>query len=392
MRLKTIVAALSIFSIAACTGIGGGRALPPASFGPSFDATRHAATSVLAQLKKQLVIGSTVPTSGDQNPYGLTIGTVNSGKIKKGNLYACNFNAKSNIQGTGSSIVGLAPSPGAKPVLIAQTSPTSPIGNALLGCAAITQDQTGTTWSAAYGAKATTTVYTSGSIHSVYKGGPYVRPFGAIFATTGGLYPTSAVFVSDAWTGSIVLAQSCSPGNCGIPNTAIITGFAVNKKPPGSILGPSGLAFDPKNCVKIQGKNACGTLYVIDGVNNTVVAIHNVLNLRNANSIKVGPTGKTFSGPEASWAKLLYAGKPLNGPISSAVLYNGNLVVGNTLDPSGTNLMVELSSAGKLLATKNVDKGTAGALFGMIATGSNAASTKLYFNDDNKNTVQVLEP
>jgi hypothetical protein len=33
----------------------------------------------------------------------------------------------------------------------------------------------------------------------------------------------------------------------------------------------------------------------------------------------------------------------------------------------------------------------ADALFGIVATGASAANTKVYFNDDNDNNVQVLE-
>lgn len=75
----------------------------------------------------------------------------------------------------------------------------------------------------------------------------------------------------------------------------------------------------------------------------------------------------------------------------SALLPNGNLVVGNTLDPDGKNIMIEISAAGKLLDVRNVDTGPAGALFGIVATGKSNADTKVYFNDDNDNDVQVLE-
>ena len=69
-------------------------------------------------------------------------------------------------------------------------------------------------------------------------------------------------------------------------------------------------------------------------------------------------------------------------------------MVGNTLGP---NTMVELSQAvaGKtsaVLGSKVVDKGAAGAIFGMLATGKSAATARLYFNDDNSNSLQVLQP
>jgi len=76
-------------------------------------------------------IGSTVdPANGDQNPYGLVIANATTSKIAKGDLIACNFNDKANIQGKGTTIEVLHPFPGAKPHrLVADPS--------LKGCAAI---------------------------------------------------------------------------------------------------------------------------------------------------------------------------------------------------------------------------------------------------------------
>jgi hypothetical protein len=86
---------------------------------------------------------------------------------------------------------------------------------------------------------------------------------------------------------------------------------------------------------------------------------------------------------------VIASGPPLNGPISSALLPNGDLVVGNTLDGTGTNLLIEVSPAAGVVATKNVDTGAAGALFGIVATGT-LTNPKIYFNDDNTNTVVLL--
>jgi hypothetical protein len=132
------------------------------------------------------------------------------------------------------------------------------------------------------------------------------------------------------------------------------------------------------------------TLYFADGKNDTVVAFKNVTKIPNG-GIKAIADGMKFSGPSAGDARIVFAGKPLNGPISMALLPDGNLVVGNTLDPNGKNLMIELSASGKLLDVRNVDTGASGTLFGIVATGTNDSNTKIYFNDDNDNNVQVLE-
>jgi hypothetical protein len=56
-----------------------------------------------------------------------------------------------------------------------------------------------------------------------------------------------------------------------------------------------------------------------------------------------------------------------------------------------TDLLRGPSLAGKVVATQNLDTGAVGALFGIVATGTDASSAKIYFNDDNDNTVMVLD-
>lgn len=380
--------------------MGGGHAIPqaPDQSSAAFGSDASGGTSVLKTLKKLVVIGSTIdPTNGDVNPYGLTL----SGST----LYVCNFNAASNVQGTGTSIVTLSTKPGSAPQHFAADS-------SLLGCSslAITK-KSGSLYATGAVAKSVDQYCTNskcggtGTLVKSLKGKNVVRPWGAAWAVPTGIYEyaSKALFVSDATTGSILLAVSCAGGGgtCTTPMTPIVTGFKVNHGVPGSILGPSGLAFDPKNCVKIGANNACGTLYVVDGANNTIVAIHNAMNLRNPKSIVVGSNGKTFSGKDKSWASLLYSGSPLKGPISSALLYNGNLVVGNTTEPAGTNSLIEIAppkctavpcKPGTMVDKVNVDKGAAGALFGIVAGGTKGSNTVLYFNDDNANQVWALTP
>ena len=56
------------------------------------------------------MIGSTVdPKFHQLNPYGLTVAPTTDGDFTAGDLVVCNFNAKSNVQGTGFTIVALHP-------------------------------------------------------------------------------------------------------------------------------------------------------------------------------------------------------------------------------------------------------------------------------------------
>lgn len=377
--------------------MGGGHTIPqtPDQAGTLFGTDAGGAKSVLKTLKKHVTIGSTVdPTNGDVNPYGLAI----NGKT----LYVCNFNNSSNVQGTGTTIVSLSTTPGSTPKSFAADS-------SLKGCSSLssTPIQQGVYHLYATGSQApavdqycATSKCGGAGTQTSSLTAKMKQPWGSAWAVSGGVYyyASKALFISDATTGSIILAVSCAGGPCTTPMTPIVTGFKVNHGKPGSILGPSGLIFDEKNCVKIGANPACGTLYVVDGASNTVVAIHNVMNLRKVKSIVVGKSGKTFSGPEKSWASLVYSGSPLKGPISAAVFPNGNLVVGNTTEPAGTNSIIEIAKPSctaipckpsTVLDKVNVDKGAAGALFG-LAVGGSKKSPVLYFNDDNANNVQAL--
>ena len=344
-------------------------AMPQASLAQDDGATDFAASiSILKQLHKQVVIGSTVdPVNGAQNPYGLTVAPITAGKFKAGDLVVCDFNAKSNVQGTGRSIVALHPVAGSKPSHVSSDK-------TLLGCDALALGGDDTIWASSMVANDNPVLGVTGKLEANISGKPFAQPWGQVFAAPKKGAP--AFYETNAHTGTVVRINLGSKFTYNV----IATGFPVNHGRPGTALAPSGLAYDPK----------VDTLYFADGMNNTVVAFKNVTKIPKG-GIKAGGNGMKFSGPSAKDARILFAGAPLNGPISTALLPNGNLVVGNTLDPTGKNLIVELSAAGKVLDVRNVDNGAAGALFGIVATGTSASDAKVYFNDDNDNNVQVLE-
>jgi hypothetical protein len=367
---RIAIATIAVLAFASCTGhssvLPGGPMTSGAA--PAGHRVGEDTTSILKLLKKQVVIGSTIdPKFGQLNPYGLTVAASTTGDFTAGDLAVCNFNDKKNVQGTGFTIVALHPTPGSKPLLVSSSK-------TLLGCAALALSPSDDIWASAFAANDVPIISPSGKAEGNIKGKPFNHPFGQVFAQ-----PTSGspvFYVSDAGAGTIVRINLGSTFTYDV----IAKGFAVNHGKPGSIFAPSGLAYDA----------SIDTLYIVDGTNNTFVAFDNVTTIPNGGII-VEKGGKTFKGPSAGDAKLVYSGSPLDGPISSALLPNGNLVIGNTGNPSGQNIMVELTPSGKLLDTRNVDKGASGSLFGMVATGTDDSNTKLYFNDDNDNNLQVLE-
>ncbi|MGB8909611.1 MAG: hypothetical protein WCC84_12780 [Candidatus Cybelea sp.] len=324
--------------------------------------------SVLKELTKQVVIGSAVdPNNGGQNPYGLTIAPITAGYLTAGDLVICDFNGEANVQGTGKSIVALHPVPKSKPVHVSGIK-------IIKGCDAIALDAADTIWAADMVANDNPVIDATGKLVANISGKPFSQPWGQIYAQP--THGSPVFYETNAGNGSVVRINLGSKYTFDV----IAKGFPVNHGVPGTALAPSGLAYDA----------SIDTLYFADGDNDTIVAFKNVSKILKG-GIKAGGNGMKFSGPSAADARIVFAGKPLNGPISTALLPNGNLVVGNTLDPDGKNLMIEISSAGKLLDVRNVDTGAAGALFGIVATGTKTSNTKVYFNDDNDNNVQVLE-
>ena len=242
----------------------------------------------------------------------------------------CNFNAKSNKQGTGRSIVALHPVAGSTPIHISSDK-------TLVGCDALALDAAA--GSGPRHGRNDNRSFPSGKLVTNIQGKPFDQPWGQIYGDTKRGAP--AFYATNAGTGTVVRI------NLGTKFTydVIASGFPVNHGVPGTALAPSGLAYDA----------GIDTLYFADGENNTVVAFKNVSKIPKG-GIKAKKHGMKFMGPSAKDARIVFAGKPLNGPISTALLPNGNLVVGNTLDPNGKNLMIELSASGKLLDVRNVDK------------------------------------
>lgn len=329
-----------------------------------------AGNSILRRLNTTTTIGSTVdPLNGDQNPYGLDIAKSSAGPLAAGDLVVCNFNNAANVQGTGTTIVALHAQAGSTPTRIAQDA-------SLLGCDALALAPNDNIWAAAFAANDNPIVTPGGVVVTTLPGGPWHHPFGQAFAPNAGPFGIAAFYESNAADGSIVRID-IHPGPS-FTFDVIATGFAVNGGAPGSILGPSGLQYDAKH----------DRLYIVDGANNTLVSFRHVSTIPQGGIVV---SGTSFSGPFAHRARLVFSGAPLNGPISSALLQDGHIVLGNTLDPSGQNLMVEIAPhGGRVLDVKNVDTGAAGAIFGMVATGSSKHDTTLYFNDDNDNTVKAL--
>jgi NHL repeat len=354
-----LLCAAAAFALTAA-GCGGANSVPP----------KVAVTPILPTLHTQTTIGSTVDPgpgtgTGDQNPYGLAIAPITAGKLTAGDLVACNFNDAANVQGNGTTIVALHPIAGATPTRIAQAA-------SLQGCDALTLDANDNIYTADFVANDAPIFGPSGTLVSANANPAFSGPFGAIYSPTAGAYGSASVFESNATSGTVVRLD-LKNGAVATSET-IATGFTPNTGVPGSLLGPSGLAYDPNG----------DRLYVVDGGASRLVVF------TGASSIPAGGivvTSSGFTGPSAANASVVTANPAFKAPISAALLVNGDVVVGNT----GDNNLLEFTRGGALVGMKNIDPtGATGAIFGIVASGTTAANQKIYVNDDNTNAVIVL--
>jgi hypothetical protein len=326
----------------------------------------HATGSVVGHLHHLVTIGSAVdPINGDQNPYGLAIAPTTAGLIKAGDLIISDFNDKANIQGLGTSLEILHPTPGSKPIEFISDPH-------LTGSVAIAMPPGSFPWVASYTANDNPIVTPGGQLADSLSTFGWTGPWGQAFSPTAGPRGTSAFYESNGYDGSIVRINVTKKGS--FTFDTIATGFSVNHGVPGTVLAPAGLTYDTTSDV----------LYIVDSNANRVVAFQSPGKIP-ANGIVVGTSG--FSGPAGAMAHVVFAGGPLKAPISAALLFNGNLVVGNTIN----NKLIEITPAGKAVSERLLDSGVKGALFGIVASGTSIATTKIYFNDDNDNTVKVLQ-
>lgn len=355
-RALIVLAALTLAACSGTTGSGTSLNVPQVT----------APAGSIAKLNTITTIGSTIDAgsgagAGDNNPYGLTIAPLTAGSVIAGDLLVCNFNNAAGTQGAGTTIEDIKPAAGSAPVRIAQSS-------SLQGCNALAvNSKNGAIWAADYTANNNPIVSATGSIVTTLSQNPWYGPWGQAF--NGAYNGKPAFFATNAKNGTVVRINIL-PGPTFSFDT-ILSGLSSNNGAPGNILAPAGLTYD----------GTSDTLYVVDSNANRVLAIH---------AATTTPAGTSASGSAftSSNISVVFSGLPLAAPISSALLANGDLVVANTAN----NYLVEINpSNGAVVASKNLDTGAPGALFGLATIVVNNAQY-VYFNDDNSNSVNRLSP
>ena len=113
-RARLVAAAVATLAALAATVTVGALGAAPAGAAP---------VPFLSHFSSVSVVGSTVPSNGDVNPYGVATVPFSTGTLVRGDTLVSNFNSSNNLQGTGTTIVQVAPNGQVEPLRPDQSEP-----------------------------------------------------------------------------------------------------------------------------------------------------------------------------------------------------------------------------------------------------------------------------
>ena len=332
-------------------------------------------------------IVSTVPANGDINPYGIVVVPQTIGRLVKGSLLISNFNASSNFQGTGTTIVQISPA-GNRSLFAhidADHLPGTCTGGVGLTTALVvlrsgwvivgslpTSDGTAATAEAGCLLVLNSSGRVVETIYGTLINGPWDMTALDLSNDNGG--GSALLFVTNVLNGTVSAGGKVVHGGTVVrigltlskgaapfveSMTVIGSGFAERTDPAALVIGPTGVGLSKDGF----------SLYVADSLNNRVVAIPFPL-LRQSSA----HTGFTVS-----------KGGALNDPLGLTVAGNGDILTANGADGFMVQTTPEGRQVAKFLLDSSGSPPGAGALFGLVAVGQN-----VYYVDDATNTLNLF--
>jgi len=332
-------------------------------------------------------IASTVPANGDINPYGIFVAPSTVGSLVKGNLLISNFNASSNLQGTGTTIMQISPSGTVSQFaqIDASNLPGTCTGGVGLTTALValragwvivgslpTTDGTSATAQAGCLLVLDPSGNVVETIYGTLINGPW--DMAVLDHSNGNGGGTAALFVTNVLNGTVAgggsvvnqgtvvrvdltLSKSAPPFVQAM--TVIGSGFAERSDPAALVIGPTGVALSKDGF----------SLYVADSLNNRIAAIAYPVTRQTS-----GRTGTTIT-----------RGGSLNDPLGLTVASNGDILTVNGNDGFLVQTTPDGLQVSKTLLDSNGDPPGAGALFGLVPVGQS-----LYYVDDATNTLNLF--
>jgi hypothetical protein len=362
----------------------------------AFAADHHA---VLPPLKTVSVIASTVPGIGDLNPYGMAQVKRTTGNLRAGHILISNFNNSLNQQGTGTTIMDVAPdgSVGVFATLNAGSLPGSCPGGVGLTTALVVLEQgwvivgslpTADGTSATAQAGCLIVLDSLGNAAETFFGSLINGPWdmtafdgehGAKLFVTNVLNGTVAANGNVVHGGTVTrldLKVSASAMPVLESITVIGSGFAERTDPAALVIGPTGVALsarcgDDRDDCGEHGEDRDGTLlYVADTLNNRITVIDHALERTTT-----AGTGRTLS-----------SGGTLNAPLGLISTPGGELLTVNAADGNITEIGPGGAQRAHLLIDSTGSPPGSGALFGLVFDPAHG----VYFVDDASNTLNLL--
>ncbi len=377
-RLATILTVLLGLSATACASTAN-------TNGSKAAAAPHASASFLRPVGAVSQVASTVPANGDVNPYGVAVVPASAGRLTAGDTLVSNYNSKANVQGTGTTIVEIAP--GGSKQLFAQVS-TLPAGESCPGGIGLTTALgilpggwvvVGSLPTTAGGALPSVdpagcliVLNDQGTPVETITNQDIVGPWDLTVASTA---TSATLFVSNALGGNtktdhgVPVAGNCTVVRLDLALSAtsppvLASSAVIGKDYPwlankaALVLAPTGLAL---------GRN--GTLYVDNTMTSTISAI---------------PRALTRTSAVTAAAATIASGGALNAPLGMTLAPNGDLV---TVNGNNGNA-VEISPHGKQVAVRTLVKNGAGDLFGITTTQAG----DLLLVNDGANALDLYRP
>lgn len=323
------------------------------------------------------VNSSTIPPSGDENPYGVAFvprGFAEDGVLTAGDVLVSNFNDGANVQGTGTTIVQFRPRghlapPGTAATFFTSKLPGLSTALGVLRAGYVLVGNVPTT-------DGTFATIGPGALQVIDRHGIRVASWtdpslldGPWDLAIDDRDAEAHVFVSNVLNGTVTrLDLAASPAGLVLEHkTTVARGYTHVPNAAAVVLGPTGLAYE----------RSSDTLYVAATADNAIYAVANAGHRTGA----------------ADRGRLVFSNDHLRGPLSLRFAPNGDLLTANgdavNADVLHPSEIVEFTISGEFVREFDVDASQGGA-FGMDVDHTELDGVDFAVVDDVTNNLSIM--